>query len=130
MTRRVLLIEDEPTLAKNVCAYLGRYDFEVHIATTADAGLLELVSFKPDIIVLDFNLPPGMNGIDALAKIHAIEPQIKVIMMTAHGSIDLAVKAMQAGACQFITKPIALGKLRLMLEKTVPDVARDQAPAS
>jgi DNA-binding NtrC family response regulator len=52
-------------------------------------------------------------------------------MMTAHGSIDLAVKAMQAGACQFITKPIALGKLRLMLEKTVPDEEmRDQAPSS
>ena len=129
MTQSLLLIEDEPTLAKNICAYLVRYDYDVRIATTAEAGLAELDAFKPDIIVLDFNLP-GMNGIEALAKIRAIDRQIKVIMLTGHGSIDLAVKAMQAGACQFITKPIALGKLRLMLEKTVPDVARDQAPAS
>jgi two-component system, NtrC family, response regulator AtoC len=126
MTRSVLLIEDETTLAKNICAYLVRYDYDVRIATTAEAGLAELDAFKPDIIVLDFNLP-GMNGMEALAKIRAIDRQIKVIMITAHGSIDLAVEAMQAGAYHFITKPIALGKLRLMLEKAVQDERRDQA---
>src|SRR5471030_1940498 len=126
MTRSVLLIEDETTLAKNICAYLVRYDYDVRIATTAEAGLAELDAFRPDIIVLDFNLP-GMNGMEALAKIRAIDRQIKVIMITAHGSIDLAVEAMQAGAYHFITKPIALGKLRLMLEKAVHDERRDQA---
>jgi two-component system, NtrC family, response regulator AtoC len=127
MTLKVLLIEDEPTLAKNICAYLARYEYDIRIAPTAEAGLSELELFKPDVILLDFNLPPGMNGMDALAKIRAIDCQIKVIMMTAHGSIDLAVKAMQAGACEFITKPVALGKLRLMLEKAVQDEPRDQA---
>ena len=126
MTRSVLLIEDETTLAKNICAYLVRYDYEVRIATTAEAGLAELDAFKPDIIVLDFNLP-GMNGIEALAKIQAIDRQIKVIMITAHGSIDLAVKAMKAGACHFVTKPISVGKLRLMLEEAVDDQQHDQA---
>jgi DNA-binding NtrC family response regulator len=126
MSRSVLLIEDETTLAKNICAFLIRYDYEVRIATTAEAGLAELDAFKPDFIVLDFNLP-GMNGIEALAKIQEIDRQIKVIMITAHGSIDLAVEAMQAGAYHFITKPIALGKLRLMLEKAVQDERRDQA---
>jgi DNA-binding NtrC family response regulator len=122
----VLLIEDEITLAKNICAYLVRYDYDVRIADTAEAGLSELDAFKPDIIVLDFNLP-GMNGLQALPKIRAIDSQIKVIMITAHGSIDLAVEAMQAGAYHFITKPIALGKLRLMLEKAIQDQRRDQA---
>jgi DNA-binding NtrC family response regulator len=126
MTRSVLLIEDETTLAKNICAYLVRYDYEVRVATTAEAGLAELDAFKPDIIILDFNLP-GMNGVEALAKIRAIDRQIKVIMITAHGSIDLAVEAMQAGAYHFITKPIALSKLRLVLEKVVQDERRDQA---
>ena len=126
MTRSVLLIEDETTLAKNICAYLVRYDYDVRIATTAEAGLAELDAFKPDIIVLDFNLP-GMNGIEALAKIRAIDSQIKVIMMTAHASVDLAVEAMQAGAYHFISKPIALGKLKLLLEKAVVDERRDQA---
>ena len=129
MTRSVLsvlLIEDEPILVKNIYAYLVRYGYEVRFATTAEAGLAELDAFKPDIIVLDFNLP-GMNGLEALAKIRAIDRQIKVIMMTGHGSIDLAVKAMKAGACHFVTKPIAVGKLRLMLEEAVQDERRDQA---
>ena len=126
MTRSILLIEDETTLAKNICAYLLRYDYEIRIAASAEAGLLELDSFKPDIVVLDFNLP-GMNGVEALAKIRAIDRQIKVIMITAHGSIDLAVQAMQAGAYHFITKPIALSKLRIILEKAVSDERRDQA---
>ncbi|MCJ7839134.1 MAG: sigma-54 dependent transcriptional regulator [Burkholderiales bacterium] len=125
MNLSVLLIEDETTLAKNICAYLVRYNYEVRVATTAEAGLAELDSFKPDIIVLDFNLP-GMNGLEALAKIRAIDNHVKVIMITAHGSIDLAVEAMQAGAYHFITKPIALGKLRLMLEKAIEDQRRDQ----
>jgi DNA-binding NtrC family response regulator len=126
MTQSLLLIEDEPTLAKNICAYLVRYDYDVRIATTAEAGLAELDAFKPDIIVLDFNLP-GMNGIEALAKIRAIDRQIKVIMLTGHGSIDLAVEAMQAGAYHFISKPIELAKLRVLLEKAVQDEHRDQA---
>jgi len=126
VTRSILLIEDETTLAKNICAFLVRYDYEVRVATTAEAGLAELDAFKPDIIVLDFNLP-GMNGVQALAKIRAIDRMIKVIMITAHGSIDLAVEAMQAGAYHFITKPIALAKLRVVLEKAVHDERRDQA---
>ena len=126
MTRSILLIEDETTLAKNICAYLVRYDYEIRIAASAEAGLAEFDTFKPDIVVLDFNLP-GMNGVEALEKIRAIDQQIKVIMITAHGSIDLAVQAMQAGAYHFITKPISLSKLRVVLDKAVHDERRDQA---
>lgn len=125
MTRSVLLIEDETTLAKNVCAYLVRYDYEIRIATTAEAGLGELDSFKPDIVILDFNLP-GMNGMEAIKRIRAFDRQIKIIMITGHGSIDLAVDALQAGAYHFLTKPIPLGKLRVLLEKALHDERRDQ----
>jgi two-component system, NtrC family, response regulator AtoC len=127
MTRSVLLIEDEPTLGKNIRTYLVHYDYDVRIATSAEAGLAELETFNPDIIILDFNLPPGMNGMDALAKIRALNRRTKVIMFTAHGSIDLAVKAMRAGAYNFITKPVVLSKLRAMLEKAINDEPRDQA---
>ncbi len=128
MTRSVqsvLIIEDEPILAKNIRAYLVRYGYEVRVAVTAEAGLSELADFKPDTILLDFNLP-GMNGLEALPKILAIDGQTKVIMMTAYGSIDLAVKATRAGACNFVTKPISVGKLKQMLEETVIDERSDQ----
>jgi two-component system response regulator AtoC len=130
MTRsvlNVLIIEDEPILAKNIRAYLVRHGYEVQLATTAEAGVSELETFKPDIIVLDFNLP-GMNGLEALAKIRAIDSQIKVIMMTGHGSIDLAVKAMRAGATDFVTKPISVGKLRLKIEEIFVEARRSKSP--
>jgi DNA-binding NtrC family response regulator len=126
MAHSILLVEDETTLAKNICVYLVRYGYDVRAADSAEAALAELDTFKPDIVVLDFNLP-GMNGVQALERIRAIDHQIKVIMITAHGSIDLAVEAMKAGAYHFITKPIALSKLRLLLEKALNDERRDQA---
>jgi len=121
----VLIIEDEPILAKNICAYLLRYGYEVRIANTAEAGLLEVEAYKPDTIVLDFNLP-GMNGLEALAKIRVIDRQVKVLMMTAYGSTELAMKAMRAGASDFVTKPVSVDKLRQKLEQMVVDARRDQ----
>jgi len=121
----VLIIEDEPVLAKNICAYLLRYGYGVRIAHTAEAGLTELEAYKPDVIVLDFNLP-GMNGLEALAKIRAIDSQIKVLMMTAYSSNELAVKAMRGGAADFVAKPISVDKLRQKLEQIVIDARRDR----
>jgi len=120
----VLIIEDEPILAKNICAYLVRYGYEVRLAATAEAGLSELKNFRPDVIVLDYNLP-GMNGLEALYKIRAIDCQIKVVMMTAHGSADLAAKTMQAGASDFVTKPISVANLKLKLDGIVIGACSD-----
>ena len=130
MTRSVLsvlIIEDEPILAKNISTYLRRYGYEVRTASSAEAGLSELETFKPDAILLDFNLPAGMNGLEALAEIRAIDCEIKVIMMTAYASEELAAKAIRAGACQFVTKPVSVGKLRQMLEEAVLDEPPEQA---
>jgi CheY-like chemotaxis protein len=117
----VLIIDDEPVLARNIGTYLRRFGYEVRIASSGEAGLSELETFKPDAILLDFNMPPGMNGLEALAKIRAIDRQIKVIMMTAYGSDELAMKAIRGGAYQFVTKPISVGKLKQMLEEAVLD---------
>ncbi|MBI4292672.1 MAG: response regulator [Betaproteobacteria bacterium] len=122
----VLIIEDEPILAKNIGTYLRRYAYEVRIASSAEAGLSELEAFKPDAILLDFNLP-GMNGLEALPKIRAIDRHIKIIMMTAYGSNELAVDAMQGGACLFVRKPISVAKVKQLLEEVTLDEPADQA---
>src|SRR5471030_2353867 len=130
MTRSVqsvLIIEDEPVLAKNIGTYLRRFVNEVRIASSAEAGLSELETLKPEAILLDYFMPPGMNGLEALAKIRAIDRQIKVIMMTAYGSDELAEKAIRGGACRYVTKPISFGQLRQILEEAVLDKPPDQA---
>ena len=74
--------------------------------------------FRPAIVLLDFNLP-GMDGLAMLAEIRRRDPRIKVIMITGQGSEQVAVDAMKAGAYDYLTKPVVLEKLKLVLEKAL-----------
>ena len=74
--------------------------------------------FRPEAIVLDFNLP-GMDGLEALGRIRRKDPDAVVVMMTGHGNEQIAVEAMKGGAYDYLTKPVALGKLKLVLERAL-----------
>jgi two-component system response regulator AtoC len=115
MKHAVLIIDDEGILARNIMQYLDRQGFEVRTATSAEDGLAQLDQYKPDVILLDFHLP-GMNGIQAIAKIRARGEHIRTIMISGHGSSQLAVDAMKAGAHDFLTKPVALCEIKRRLE--------------
>jgi len=126
MSHAILVIEDETVLGKNILTYLERYGYEVRLAASAEEGLSLLDSVRPDAVLLDFNLP-GINGLEALARIQAFDPSIRVLMLTGHGNVEMAVDAMKAGAFDFLTKPVALSKLRLLLDKAIGDMRRDSA---
>jgi len=126
MGRAILVIEDEAVLGKNIRIYLERSGYDVRVAASAEEGLALLDVFKPDAVVLDFNLP-GINGLEALARVHAFDGGLPVIMITGHGSVELAVDAMKAGARDFLTKPVALGKLKLLIDKAFDEKQRDSA---
>jgi DNA-binding NtrC family response regulator len=126
MSHAVLVIEDEDVLAKNILIYLQRHGYEVRIAHSAEDGLSMLDEVRPDAVVLDFNLP-GIDGLEALARIRAFDPGIRVLMVTGHGSVEMAVEAMKAGAFDFLTKPVALSKLQLLLDKAIGETRRDSA---
>ncbi|MEY8877887.1 MAG: sigma-54-dependent transcriptional regulator [Leptothrix sp. (in: b-proteobacteria)] len=116
MARAILIIEDEATLARNLAIYLERLGDEVRIAGRAEEGIAMLETFKPDVILLDHNLP-GMSGLEALSKIRAIDSDARIVMATGYGSTELAVEAMKAGASDFLTKPLVLSELKLVLER-------------
>lgn len=118
MSYAILIIEDETTLAKNMKTYLERYEYEVRIAHSAEEGFEELETFKPDVILLDLGLP-GMNGLEALSRFRQGSPEVKVVMITAHGNVETAVDAMKAGAYDFLSKPLVLAKLKVLLDKAV-----------
>ncbi|MFM2121422.1 MAG: hypothetical protein RL722_2890 [Pseudomonadota bacterium] len=124
MSHSFLLIEDETVLAKNIVLYLQRFGHEVMAVETAEAGLAALDELRPDAVVLDFNLP-GMDGLSALAQLRSRAPDLPVVMITGHGHVELAVEAMKAGAADFLTKPIVLAKLQVVLEKAVASSHRD-----
>ena len=128
MAKAILVIEDEVVLAKNIAVYLERSGYEVRIAESAEEGLGLLEDFRPDAVVLDFTLP-GLDGLQALARIVAFDAAVRTVMITGHGNVDIAVQAMKAGACDFLTKPVALSKLRLVLEKAFGDSRRERTLA-
>jgi DNA-binding NtrC family response regulator len=118
MTHAVLIVEDEATFAKNLAVFLSRKGYEVCRANSAEEGLEQLTSFRPEVVLLDFNLP-GMNGLDMMAELRRLDAQVKVIVITGQGSEQIAVDAMKAGAFDYLTKPVALEKLKIVLEKAV-----------
>jgi two-component system, NtrC family, response regulator AtoC len=126
MSGAILIIEDEVILAKNMRTFLERSGYEVRYAENAEEGLAALEVFRPDVVVLDFNLP-GMDGLQALSRIHAFDAAAQVIMVTGHGNVEIAVDSMKAGALDFLTKPVALSKLRMLIERATENSQRDVA---
>ena len=114
----VLLIEDEATLARNVKRYLERHDYEVHLSGEGADGLEQFERFKPDVVLLDLNLPDA-SGLDVLARLRRQDARVPVVLITAYGSVQAAVDAMKAGASDFLTKPLALGEVKRLLDRLV-----------
>lgn len=119
MSYGVLIIEDEAILAKTIAKYLSQHDFETRVVDNGREGLEALGSFLPYAILLDFNLPGELNGLDVLERIRKHDPSIKVIMVTGQGNVRLAVDAMKAGAYDYLSKPIVLSELKILLDRAI-----------
>ncbi|HZK98561.1 MAG TPA: sigma-54 dependent transcriptional regulator [Caulobacteraceae bacterium] len=105
MTKNVLVVDDDPTQRRLIQAVLERESFAVVQADGGQAALGHLGSGAPvDVVLLDLVMP-GVTGMEALADIRARGYSQPVIVITATGGIDTVVKAMQAGACDFVVKP-------------------------
>ncbi len=114
----VLIIEDEARFAENTKDYLEEHGFVVHIGESGAQGLHEFEHFRPDVVLLDYRLP-DLDGLEVLSRLRQLDERVKVIMITGAGGVDVAVSAMKAGAFDYLSKPVPLRELRLLLEKTV-----------
>jgi DNA-binding NtrC family response regulator len=118
MANSILIIEDDDMLADNIRVHLERHQWETHLVGSAEEGLKKLEAVRPDLVLTDYGLP-GKNGLDLIKEAFVIDPQVKIIMLTGEGSVQVAVDAMKAGACDYITKPVSLAELKLVLEKAL-----------
>src|ERR1051326_32286 len=100
----ILIIDDEAELREALQTLLEFEDYRVEVASSGEEGLVRIASEPFDLVLLDFALP-GKNGLEVLADIRDRDPQLAVIMITAYGTVENAVNAMQAGASNFIQKP-------------------------
>ena len=126
MTTKVLIVDDEANIRRMVGALLKSEEFEVSEAANGNAGLLAIPDVKPDIILLDLMMPPGPDGLATLEKIRAGDRDIPVIMMSGKAQLADAVRAVQAGAFQFLEKPLAPESL-LVAVRSAETLVRTQA---
>ena len=118
MSPTILLIDDDDSLRRVTEYNLSEKGYRVFTAASGAQGLEVFQESVPDLVVSDVKLG-DMNGLDLMEKIKTVSPEIPVIIMTAFGSIEMAVRAMHSGAFNFITKPFDRDTLILSCEKAL-----------
>jgi DNA-binding NtrC family response regulator len=113
---RILVIDDEPILRDSLEVALKTSGYDVLTARTGEEGLERFQKENPDLVLLDHWLP-GINGDEVLRRIKEGDPEIPVIIMTAQGSIEMAVNLMKMGAFDFLVKPFELDQVEHLIKK-------------
>jgi len=109
MSRRVLVVDDDPRLLHIVAMYLGIEGYDVAVAADGAAGLTEIEKQTPDLIILDIMMP-GIDGIETCRRIRAdpVTAEVPILMFSALSGDDDVERARQVGANHLITKPFNL----------------------
>ena len=118
MQERILIVDDEPFNLDLLAQEVRELGYDVERARDAAEAFARTETYRPDLMLLDYMMP-GMNGLDVLQEIRRREWDVPVIMITAHGSIDVAVQAMKLGAADFIEKPFEPDHMALIIRKVL-----------
>jgi nitrogen regulation protein NR(I) len=113
---RILVVDDEANLRKVLAAMLRKDGYEVAVAENGEMALAEFEKNGADIVISDLVMPK-LGGMEILAKVKATRPDVPVIIITAHGTVDSAVEAMKLGAFDYITKPFEHAEIRSVVAK-------------
>ena len=116
--RRVLIVDDDKDVRFPLRRFLVSRGFEVREAESVALAVESFKTLRPDVAIVDFSLGDG-NGLDLLMSLKAIDASVPVILLTGHGTIDLAVQAIKEGAEQFFTKPIELSALEVVIVRAL-----------
>jgi DNA-binding NtrC family response regulator len=113
---RILVVDDEVNARTALAELLRDEGYEVETAADAFKALGKLETFAPDVVLSDLKMP-GMDGIELVKKIQAMEDAPAVVVMTAFGAVQSAVDAMRAGAAEYLTKPLNFDELLVVLTR-------------
>jgi len=115
---KILLVDDDPGLLRLLSIRLRAEDYEVEAVESAHSALAVLHRFRPDLVITDLKMDK-MDGIGLLKELQSKSPGLRVVIMTAHGTIPDAVTATQSGAFGFLTKPIDKDELMETVERAM-----------
>lgn len=114
----ILVADDEKSIRLTVSQALTSQGYEVTTAVDGSTAIDQLKAMPADLLLLDIQMP-GMDGIEVLQKAMAQQPSLKVVMISAHGSLDNAVEAMKLGAVDYLQKPFTPGELRELVNRVL-----------
>jgi two-component system nitrogen regulation response regulator GlnG len=114
----VLVIDDEPAILKAFRRVYRDVPVQIETAETAVDGLGLAEKHRPDVVILDVQLP-DMNGLEAMRKLHELDARCPVIFITGKSTTDTAIEAMKLGAFEYMLKPLELPRLRELIDKAV-----------
>jgi len=114
----VLIVDDEKNIRLTLSRALETLELETGTAVNGEEALAKLGDKRFSLILLDLRMP-GMDGMEVLRRVREARPDIKVIIITAYGTIESAVEAMRLGAVDFIQKPFAPKEIRELVHKVV-----------
>ncbi|EFK11319.1 response regulator receiver domain protein [delta proteobacterium NaphS2] len=112
---RVLMVDDEDQFRSTTSKILTRRGYETTVAENGEAAVQIIKNAKQDVVVLDVKMP-GMDGHEALHEIKKIDPNVQVIMLTGHGSVDSAKKSLKGEAFDYLNKPCDMDLLASKIE--------------
>jgi DNA-binding NtrC family response regulator len=114
---RVLVVDDHVASAEGLKEYLQEWGHEARCAAGAEEALSVIEAWPPEAVVCDLRMEPGPGGLELLRQVRSSDPWIGFIMLTGHGTIEDAVQAIREGAFDFLTKPVDLDRLRLLVSR-------------
>lgn len=116
----LLVIEDEPALARHMARYLRQYDHVVEVANDGPSGLEAARRLRPDVAIVDFQLP-GLDGLELIRQMQRDELPIRTVMVSGHANVAVAVQAMKAGSSDLLTKPVPLRSLKQAVDRALEE---------
>jgi len=118
---RIAVIDDEPIVGREVKRGLSREPYEVEVFLDGESALKRFEQNEFDLILCDMRLP-GVDGMGVLDAVRSRYPHSEVILITAYGSVDSAIEAIRAGAFHYVSKPIKMAELRLLVKRALDKV--------
>ena len=116
---KILIIDDEPNICESLQGALGDEGYSVETALSGEEGLRCLAARQINLVFLDILMPGGIDGIETLRRIKQSSPDTEVIMITGHGTFDLALEAGKLGGLDFLGKPLSLDTVLKKVEREV-----------
>jgi two-component system nitrogen regulation response regulator NtrX len=118
MRESILIVDDEGGVRSSLVGILGDEGYQAEAVESGEACLQALDGRRYDLLLLDVWLP-GMDGIDTLARVRTLDPELPVVVMSGHGSIETAVKAVRMGALDFVEKPLSLERILVVVKNAL-----------